>query len=169
MDKSVERSMKEIKVSFYNRYLKLKLELKTLEAELELNKKIYNQTAYSGCKDVKAVDYSSDKVKSSNVDVDIKKFYENFVDLGKEITNKEVYKKELQETIKKIEKDFDDYYKNFNDIEMKVFTEHYVHQKPLNQIYILKNNGDYYSIRQIKRIKKKISEKLLEMSPQWHF
>lgn len=53
-----DKGLQEIKEGFYMRYLKLKLELDTLEQEIEVFKQKYDKELYSGMKDVSGVDYS---------------------------------------------------------------------------------------------------------------
>lgn len=152
--------MDEIKEYFYKRYLKLKLELSTLEKEIDVYKKKYNEEIYSGCKDVKAIDYS--KIRMIQETEEINAFYKDLIQNRNIINQKENYKSNLIGTIKKMEDDFKKFSKNFNDIEMEVFIQFFIRNKPLNQILIKKSNGEFYSYIQIKRIKKKISKKIAE-------
>ena len=62
--------------------------------------------------------------------------------------------------IEKIEIDFKKYAQNFNDLEMKIFIEMYIYQKPLSQIILLKNNDERYSYRQVRRIHNNLRKKM---------
>lgn len=154
----MNREIEEIKEGFYMRYLKLKLELSTLESEIDVMKKKYDQELYSGCHEVKGIDYSKSPVSKDTKD--ITSFYEDFILLGKKIRKKEEYKKKLNDAIAAMEKDFKEYAEEFNDVEMKLFIEAYIYKKPLNQIYIKRNNGEWYSYIQIKRINAKLKKKI---------
>lgn len=140
------------------RYLKLKLELSTLESEINVMKKKYDQELYSGCHNVKGIDYAQAPVLKETKD--IHSFYNDFISLGKDIREKEEYKSKLENALESMEKDFKEYAEEFNDVEMKIFIEAYIYKKPLNQIYIKRNNGEWYSYIQIKRINAKLKKKI---------
>ena len=95
-----DKGFQEIKEDFYKRYLKLKLELDTLEQEIEVFKQKYDKELYSGMKDVSGVDYS--KIVLPKQSKDINEFYQNFINLGKEIREKENYRNILKDVIEKI-------------------------------------------------------------------
>lgn len=152
-----DKGLQEIKEGFYMRYLKLKLELDTLEQEIEVFKQKYDKELYSGVKDVSAIDYS--KVSLPKQPKDINEFYQEFINLGKEIREKENYRNTLKNAIEKIETDFKEYAQKFNDLEMKIFIEMYIYQKPLSQIILLKNNDERYSYRQVRRIHNNLKKK----------
>lgn len=154
----MNREIEEIKEGFYMRYLKLKLELSTLESEIDVMKKKYDQELYSGCHEVKGIDYTKSPVSKDTKD--ITSFYEDFILLGKKIRKKEEYKEKLNDAIAAMEKDFKEYAEEFNDVEMKLFIEMHVYGKKLNQILIKKNNQEYYSLRQIKRFNQNLKKKL---------
>lgn len=153
-----DRGMQEIKEGFYMRYLKLKLELITLEQEIEVYKKKYDQELYSGMHNVSAIDYT--KVSIPKQTKEINEFYQNFINLGKEIREKENYRNILKNVIEKIEIDFKKYAQNFNDLEMKLFVELYIYKKPISQIILLKSNDERYSYRQLSRIHKNLRKKM---------
>lgn len=153
-----DKGFQEIKEDFYKRYLKLKLELDTLEQEIEVFKQKYDKELYSGMKDVSGVDYS--KIVLPKQSKDINEFYQNFINLGKEIREKENYRNILKNVIEKIEIDFKKYAQNFNDLEMKLFIELYIYKKPISQIILLKSNDERYSYRQLTRIHKNLRKKM---------
>lgn len=152
-----DKGLQEIKEDFYKRYLKLKLELDTLEQEIEVFKQKYDKELYSGMKDVSGVDYS--KIVLPKQSKDINEFYQNFINLGKEIREKENYRNILKNVIEKIEIDFKKYAQNFNDLEMKLFIELYIYKKPLVQIALFKSDGQRYSYRQIRRLHNNLKKK----------
>lgn len=152
-----DKGLQEIKEDFYKRYLKLKLELDTLEQEIEVFKQKYDKELYSGIKDVSGVDYS--KIVLPKQSKDINEFYQNFINLGKEIREKENYRNILKDVIEKIEIDFKKYAQNFNDLEMKLFVELYIYKKPLVQIALFKSDGQRYSYRQIRRLHNNLKKK----------
>lgn len=152
-----DKGLQEIKEDFYKRYLKLKLELDTLEQEIEVFKQKYDKELYSGMKDVSGVDYS--KIVLPKQSKDINEFYQNFINLGKEIREKENYRNILKNVIEKIEIDFKKYAQNFNDLEMKIFIEMYIYKKPLVQIALFKSDGQRYSYRQIRRLHNNLKKK----------
>lgn len=152
-----DRGIQEIKESFYMRYLKLKLELATLEQEIEVYKKRYDQELYSGMKDVSGVDYS--KIVLPKQSKDINEFYQNFINLGKEIRKKEEYLTAIKVAVNKMEADFKEYAEKFNDLEMKIFIEMYIYKKPLVQIALFKSDGQRYSYRQVRRLHNNLKKK----------
>lgn len=152
-----DKGLQEIKEDFYKRYLKLKLELDTLEQEIEVFKQKYDKELYSGMKDVSGVDYS--KIVLPKQSKDINEFYQNFINLGKEIREKENYRNILKNVIEKIEIDFKKYAEKFNDLEMKIFIEMYIYKKPLVQIALFKSDGQRYSYRQIRRLHNNLKKK----------
>lgn len=152
-----DKGLQEIKEDFYKRYLKLKLELDTLEQEIEVFKQKYDKELYSGIKDVSGVDYS--KIVLPKQSKDINEFYQNFINLGKEIREKENYRNILKNVIEKIEIDFKKYAQNFNDLEMKLFIELYIYKKPLVQIALFKSDGQRYSYRQVRRLHNNLKKK----------
>lgn len=155
--------MGEFSFRYYKRYLKVKLELETLEEEIKCLKLKQDRMAYSGCKDVKAVNYSNDKGNSNVVSSveDITTFYDDFIELTKIIRNKENEAEELKTALRHMESTFREYSKECNDLEMKVFIEFYVHNKKLSDILIPKpNSSEFYCYRQIKRYYSQIKKKL---------
>lgn len=155
--------MGEFSFRYYKRYLKVKLELETLEEEIKCLKSKQDRMAYSGCKDVKAVNYSNDKGNSNIVSKaeDITTFYDDFIELTKIIRNKENEAENLQSALRHMESTFREYSKECNDLEMKVFIEFYVHNKKLSDILIPKpNSSEFYCYRQIKRYYSGIKKKL---------
>ncbi|MCM1259640.1 MAG: hypothetical protein NC182_01690 [Prevotella sp.] len=140
------------------RYLKLKLELSTLEQELNVMKKKYNQELYSGCHNLKGIDYAQAPVLKETKDINT--FYQDFISLSKEISVKEEYKSKIENALESMEKDFKEYAEEFNDVEMKLFVEMYIYGKRLNQVLIRKNSQEYYSLRQIKRFHQNLKKKL---------
>lgn len=155
--------MAELSFRYYKRYLKVKLELKTLEEEIKCLKSKQDRMAYSGCKEVKAVNYSNDKGNSNVVSnaEDISTFYGEFIELTKQIRSKEQEAENLQSALKHMENTFNEYSKECNDLEMKVFIEYYVHNKKLTDILIPKpNSAEFYCYRQIKRYYSGIKKKL---------
>lgn len=153
-----DRGMQEIKEGFYMRYLKLKLELITLEQEIEVYKKKYDQELYSGMHNVSAIDYT--KVSIPKQTKEINEFYQDFINLGKEIRKKEEYLTAIKVAVNKMEADFKKYAENFNDLEMKLFIELYIYKKPISQIILLKSNDERYSYRQLTRIHKNLRKKM---------
>lgn len=159
----MKEDLSGIKELFYSRYQKIKLELVTATNELELLENKLDKLTYQGCKDVKSIDFSKlTQVQSG--EVDIVGFFENYEELLKTVREKKEYVKQIQETVRKMEQDFKEYSNKFNDVEMKVFIEKYIHQKKLSEIYVKKKNNpnEWYSYIQIKRIAKRISKKLKE-------
>lgn len=152
--------MGEVSYRYYKRYLKLKLELETLEQELKILKSKQDKLAYSGCHDVKAVNYSQEKTNISNSQ-NINNYYQEFVDLSIEIRELEKTHNEILSAIKNMEKTFNNYSKECNDIEMKIFIEMYVHNKRLCDITIPKpNSSEFYSIRHMKRFHANLRKKI---------
>lgn len=152
--------MAEFSYRYYKRYLKLKLEKTTLEQELSILKTKQDKLAYSGCRDVKAVNYEKEIISNSNTQ-DINKYYQQFVDLSLEIRSVEQTIEKLENIIKSMENTFKTYSKECNDIEMKIFIEMYVHNKRLCDITIPKpNSPEFYSIRQMNRFHKNLKRKL---------
>ena len=155
--------MGEFSFRYYKRYLKVKLELETLEEEIKCLKSKQDRMAYSGCKDVKAVNYSNEKGNSNVVSSveDITTFYDDFIELTKIIRNKEQEAENLNSALKNMEHTFLEYSKECNDLEMKVFIDFYVHNKKLTDVLIPKpNSSEFYSYRQIKRYYSKLKNKL---------
>lgn len=155
--------MGEFSFRYYKRYLKVKLELETLEEEIKCLKSKQDRMAYSGCKDVKAVNYSNDKGNSNVVSSveDITTFYDDFIELTKIIRNKENEAENLQAALRHMESTFREYSKECNDLEMKVFIEFYVHNKKLSDILIPKpNSSEFYCYRQIQRYHSQLKKKL---------
>lgn len=143
---------------YYNRYLKMKLELSTLRKEIEVLKHQQDKLVYSGVRNVSAVDYEQQK---GRIKVEsITSFYNNLVEVTALIREKEALDQTISQALKDMEKEFKEYAKKCNDIEMKLFIEMYVNGKMLKDIYIPKNEFEYYSIRQIKRIHKQLKEKI---------
>lgn len=159
----MKEDLSEIKELFYSRYQKIKLELSTATNELELLEKKLEKLTYQGCKDVKSIDFSKLK-QMQNEEIDIVAFFENYEQLLKVVRERKEYVKNIQESVRKMEQDFKEYANKFNDVEMKVFVEKYIHQKKLSEIYVKKKNNpnEWYSYVQIKRIAKKISKKIKE-------
>ena len=155
--------MAELSFRYYKRYLKVKLELETLEEEIKCLKSKQDRMAYSGCKDVKAVNYSNDKGNSNVVSKaeDITTFYDDFIELTKIIRNKEQEAESLQSALRHMESTFREYSKECNDLEMKVFIEFYVHNKKLSDILIPKpNSSEFYCYRQVQRYFSQLKKKL---------
>ena len=151
------RGMQEIKEGFYMRYLKLKLELATLEQEIEVYKKKYDRELYSGMHNVSAIDYT--KVSIPKQTKEINEFYQDFINLGKEIRKKEEYLTAIKVAVNKMEADFKEYAEKFNDLEMKIFIEMYIYKKPLVQVALFKNDGQRYSYRQVRRLHNNLKKK----------
>lgn len=152
--------MSELSYRYYKRYLKLKLELTTLEQELKILKSKQDKLAYSGCHDVKAVNYSQEKTGNNNSQ-SINTYYQEFVDLSLEIRKLEQMQNDIIIAIKNMEKTFNQYSKECNDIEMKIFIEMYVHGKRLCDITIPKpNSSEFYSIRHMKRFHANLRKKI---------
>lgn len=155
--------MAELSFRYYKRYLKIKLELETLEEEIKCLKSKQDRMAYSGCKEVKAVNYSNDKGNSNVVSnaEDISTFYDEFIELTKQIRSKEQEAENLQSALKHMENTFNEYSKECNDLEMKVFIEFYVYNKRLTDILIPKpNSAEFYSYRQVQRYFSQLKKKL---------
>lgn len=155
--------MGEFSFRYYKRYKKIKLELLTLEEEIKGLKAKQDQMAYSGCREVKAVNYSNEKANSNSVanSEDISTFYDEFIELTKQIRSREQEAERIKKILKNMEDTFYEYSKECNDLEMKVFIELYVHNKRVNEILIPKpNSSEFYSLRHIKRYHAQIKNKL---------
>lgn len=155
--------MGEVSFRYYKRYLKIKLELSTLEEEIRYLKVKQDKMAYSGCKEIKAVNYSNERANSNPVNntEDISTFYDEFIQLTKQIRVKEIEVEDIKKILKHLEDTFYQYSKECNDLEIKVFIDYYVHNKRINDILIPKpTSSEFYSVSHIKRILKEIRKKI---------
>ena len=102
--------MAEVSYRYYSRYLKLKVELTTLEQEIRILKLKQDKMAYSGCHDIKGIDYSVEKVSYSG-NLDINNYYQQFLKITNDIRTLETRFNETLSAIKIMESTFKQYSK----------------------------------------------------------